>query len=611
MVGKRLSKSFLSIFNGLYPDLSPSDGEKALKYFLFTLKKFPDKFNILQLKLFLYVFSFTIRKLFIKDKNIKSFFNYLQKSNFVIFRKLGVYTFVLFGHCVSRSLDGEGVVYSKLNYPSHPNATVEKKSHKLPDKVQVAVIGSGAGGGIAANTLAKKYDVAVFDKASYLNKETNNETFGYHNYFEHYGLSATRGFGIQLLTGKSVGGGTSINWQTSLETPKQVLNEWDQLTSQDNYFDSDMFRESIKYVTDNLDVNTEYNNIPLKEEKLAEGFDKNNINYRVIPKNNSSNHGMECGFCAFGCGYVSRNSSYKVWLNNEDFDGNIYSDTSIKRMILNNNEATHIEVENNGVISIVEVEKVILAGGSLNTPSILLNSGYKNPQLGKNLKTHPVSGVAGRFKEEQKPWFGSMQGMHSEDFLFKTDNYGYLLQGLPMHPSIFFPYFPNFVSSAADFIESYNNWSGAIVLTSDTSSGSLINNGPLWKYRLNDFDSNHLLDGLTKLVKSYYLAGAEEIMVSASPTMYWKRNESQGIEEFINQIISIKNQPYRLLLGSAHQMGTARMNPNPNLGVTDLNGKVHGLDNVYIVDSSIFPRCSGVNPMVTIQSTSHFLMSQL
>ena len=519
--------------------------------------------------------------------------------------------FVLFGHCVSRSLDGEGVVYSKLNYPSHPNASVEKTSHKLPDKVQVAVIGSGAGGGIAANTLAKKYDVAVFDKASYLNKETNNETFGYHNYFEHYGLSATRGFGIQLLTGKSVGGGTSINWQTSLETPKQVLNEWDQLTSQDNYFDSDMFRESIKYVTDNLDVNTEYNNIPLKEEKLAEGFDKNNINYRVIPKNNSSNHGMECGFCAFGCGYGSRNSSYKVWLNNEDFNGNIYSDTSIKRMILSNNEATHIEVENDGVISIVEVEKVILAGGSLNTPSILLNSGYKNPQLGKNLKTHPVSGVAGRFKEEQKPWFGSMQGMHSEDFLFKTDNYGYLLQGLPMHPSIFFPYFPNFVSSAADFIESYNNWSGAIVLTSDTSSGSLINNGPLWKYTLNDFDSNHLLDGLTKLVKSYYLAGAEEIMVSASPTMYWKRNESQDIEEFINQILSIKNQPYRLLLGSAHQMGTARMNPNPNLGVTDLNGKVHGLDNVYIVDSSIFPRCSGVNPMVTIQSTSHFLMSQL
>ena len=66
-----------------------------------------------------------------------------------------------------------------------------------------------------------------------------------------------------------------------------------------------------------------------------------------------------------------------------------------------------------------------------------------------------------------------------------------------------------------------------------------------------------------------------------------------------------------MLLGSAHQMGTARMNPDPNLGVTDIDGKVHGLDNVYVVDSSVFPRCSGVNPMVTVQSTSHFLTSKI
>ncbi len=608
---KRVSKSFKSIFKNFYPNLDENECNKALDYFLFTLEKFPDKSNILQLKLFLYIFSFRLRELFIKNKNIKNFFSYLQGSNVLILRKLGIYIFVLMGHCISRSLDGEGVIYNKLNYPKHNNATVDKKLHSLPEKIQVAVIGSGAGGGIAAHTLSKKYDVAVFDKASYLNKETNNETFGYHNFFEHYGLSATRGFGIQLLTGKSIGGGTSINWQTSLETPTEVLDEWDQLTQQEDYFNSDTFRESIKHVVENLGVTTDFNHIPLKEEKLAEGFDKNNIGYRVIPKNNRSTHGMECGFCAFGCGYESRNSSYKVWLENDDFNGDIYSDTGIQKIIIDNNKATHIEVENNGTVSRIEVEKVILAGGSLNTPCILLNSGYKNPQLGKNLKTHPVSGVAAKFNQEQKPWYGSMQGMHSEDFLFKTNNYGYLLQGLPMHPSIFFPYFPNFVSSADDFIESYNHWSGAIVLTSDTSSGSLIQNGPLWKYKLNDFDNNHLLDGLTQLGKSYYLAGAEEIMVSASPTMHWKRNENEDIENFITNILSIKNQPYRLLLGSAHQMGTARINPNPEDGVVDLNGKVHGLENVYIVDASTFPRCSGVNPMVSIQSMSHFLMSKI
>ena len=83
-----------------------------------------------------------------------------------------------------------------------------------------------------------------------------------------------------------------------------------------------------------------------------------------------------------------------------------------------------------------------------------------------------------------------------------------------------------------------------------------------------------------------------------------------SISEYFN-ILSIKNQPYRLLLGSAHQMGTARINPNPEQGVVDLDGKVHGLENVYIVDASTFPICSGVNPMISIQSMSHFLMSKI
>ena len=92
----------------------------------------------------------------------------------------------------------------------------------------------------------------------------------------------------------------------------------------------------------------------------------------------------------------------------------------------------------------------------------MLDSGYKNKHLGRNLKLHPVSGVAGKFSEEQKPWAGTMQGIYSDDNLFLKDNYGYLLEGLPMHPSLFFPFFPNNLDSFSEFIKSYNNWSGSI-----------------------------------------------------------------------------------------------------------------------------------------------------
>ena len=50
---------------------------------------------------------------------------------------------------------------------------------------------------------------------------------------------------------------------------------------------------------------------------------------------------------------------------------------------------------------------------------------------------------------------------------------------------------------------------------------------------------------------------------------------------------------------SAHQMGTARMGSSPKNSVVDARGRVWGSDGLYVVDTSVFPSASGVNPMVT------------
>ncbi|MBL6628881.1 MAG: GMC family oxidoreductase [Candidatus Actinomarina sp.] len=611
---KKISKSFRAIFASLYPNFDENEIQNSEEYFNFILKSYPDKSEIIQLKAFFVIFSLGLRKLFIKDKNIPKFINNLQSSNISIFRKLGSGMTALFGLSTARSLNGEGSVYKHFDYPIYNNAKIEKKFIQVPESIEVAVIGSGSGGGVAANLLNENYEVGIFEKGSYANRETNNETFGYHNFYETYAMQQTRGYKVLLLAGSSVGGGTSINWTTSLRTPDNILNEWDSLTGQNNYFNSSNFKSSMDFICQQLNVSEANNKIPQKEIKLAEGLSQSQISYKIIPRNTSNDQCLESGFSTFGHSDESINSSYQTWFPEDKFNSqNVYSNTSVKYLTISKGRATHINVEKNGKVQQIAVDKVVLAAGSLNTPKILLNSGYKNKHLGQHLKLHPVSGVAGKFSEEQKPWAGTMQGIYSDDYLFMKDNYGYLLEGLPMHPSLFFPFFPNNNDNFEDFIKSYNYWSGSIVLTSDKSSGSIINKNPqhLWDYNLNDFDHSNLLHGLENLVRANYLAGAEEIMVAASPTMHWKKSSNVNIEDFINKIRAIKNEPFRILLGSAHQMGTARINPNPELGVVDLDGKVHGLENVYIVDASTFPRCSGVNPMISIQSMSHFLMSKI
>ncbi len=613
-MNRRISKSFKTIFKSLYPNFSESEIENSEEYFFFILSNYPDKSEIIQLKALFFIFSFKVRTLLIRDQNIANLINKLQSSNVETLRKLGFSITALFGLSTARSLSGEGSVYKYLDYPVYKNSKIKKRENSIPKNLEVAVIGSGAGGGIAANLLNQKYEVGIFDKGHFPNGETNNETFGYHNFYETNAIQQTRGYKVQLLAGMGIGGGTSINWTTSLRTPDNILSEWDALTQQNNYFNSDSFNKSLDYICQNLNVDETNNKIPQKEIKLAQGLELNKTSYKIIPRNTKNNDCLESGFSTFGHSDDTINSSYKSWFSKDKFnEDNIYSNTQVKSLAISNGKATHINVEHNGQSYSVAVEKVILASGSLNTPKILLNSGYKNKHLGQHLKLHPVSGVAGKFSELQNPWAGSMQGIYSDDNLFRKDNYGYLLEGLPMHPSLFFPFFPNNQDNFADFISSYNYWSGSIVLTSDTSSGSIINKNPqhLWKYNLNNFDHGNLLHGIENLVKANFLAGAEEIMVATSPTMHWKRESNEDIESFIGKVRKVRNEPFRILLGSAHQMGTARIHPNPSEGVVDLNGKVHGLENVYITDSSTFPRCSGVNPMITIQAMSHFLASKI
>jgi choline dehydrogenase-like flavoprotein len=50
----------------------------------------------------------------------------------------------------------------------------------------------------------------------------------------------------------------------------------------------------------------------------------------------------------------------------------------------------------------------------------------------------------------------------------------------------------------------------------------------------------------------------------------------------------------------SHPTGTTRMSTNPATGVVDANCRVHGVDNLYIAGSSVFPTTGQSNPTLTI-----------
>jgi choline dehydrogenase-like flavoprotein len=52
--------------------------------------------------------------------------------------------------------------------------------------------------------------------------------------------------------------------------------------------------------------------------------------------------------------------------------------------------------------------------------------------------------------------------------------------------------------------------------------------------------------------------------------------------------------------GLAHHMGSTRMHREPTQGVVDSNCRVHGLSNLFIGGSSVFPTGGYANPTLTV-----------
>lgn len=95
-------------------------------------------------------------------------------------------------------------------------------------------------------------------------------------------------------------------------------------------------------------------------------------------------------------------------------------------------------------------------------------------------------------------------------------------------------------------------------------------------------------------------------------TNYWnaidkenvKKAESIYAEDFAAAGLGeMKIEPLekqRVMLSTHHNMGTTRMSVDPKYGVVDADCKVHGISNLYIAGSSVFPTGGYANPTLTI-----------
>jgi choline dehydrogenase-like flavoprotein len=105
-----------------------------------------------------------------------------------------------------------------------------------------------------------------------------------------------------------------------------------------------------------------------------------------------------------------------------------------------------------------------------------------------------------------------------------------------------------------------------------------------------------------------FAAGAKRVHAPAGRKFFIEAEEQDRLETLMSRDLL---KVGRISLASAHVMGGCAMGDEPSRSVTDPWGQVHGAPWLYVADASLFPRCSEVNPYITIMALADRVAERL
>ena len=135
--------------------------------------------------------------------------------------------------------------------------------------------------------------------------------------------------------------------------------------------------------------------------------------------------------------------------------------------------------------------------------------------------------------------------------------------------------------------------------------GSALDGRPAVKYTLNREDMLRFREGMYMVAKTHVAAGARAII----PSIYGMPYKLAPDE--IDQLKDAPLDPRAYVSILSHLFGGCVMGKDPARSVCDERGRVHGYDNLYVVDASVIPTNLGVNPQHTIMALARHFSEQM
>ena len=487
--------------------------------------------------------------------------------------------------------------------PARPDGVLDvTPATGWPDRTRadVVVIGSGAGGAMVADRLARAgvRTVVVEEGRRHTVEEfrTNPVLDRFHDLYRDGAPQIALGRPPVLLPiGRGVGGTTLVNSGTCYRTPESVLRRW-----RDEHglalADQDAFGVALDEVEALLQVAPVPAAVMGRNGKLALAGAAA-LGWSAHPiRRNAPGCAGSCQ-CAVGC---PRNAKFGVHLNALPracaAGARIVSEARVERLLHGGGRVTGVRARrSDGTAIEILAERVVVAAGATETPPLLRRSGLgRHPHLGRNLAIHPAVTIGGWFGERVDASHGVLQSAGVDEL---HRSHGILIEATATPPGMGSMTLPGAGRELADQLDriEYLASIGAMVADRSAPGRVLGARRTIVRYDLQRPDAERLGEAIAAMGRIMFAAGAKEVA-----TGIFGHHMARDTGELDAAVAALDGR--RLHVAAFHPTGTARMGAEPETHPVDGSGRLRGVEGAWVADASVLPTCAEVNPQLTIMA---------
>jgi choline dehydrogenase-like flavoprotein len=470
----------------------------------------------------------------------------------------------------------------------------------------VAIVGSGAAGSVLAYRLAEAgREVVVLEGGKHVDPRdfTEDERVQFSNLFADGGLQMSTDTRFQVLQGKCVGGSTVVNNAVCYDIPPRTLQRWNDPDGLDAGLDETRVAESFKQLRKWLPVYSQDDDGPLQKggSKMADGIKALGLDGSGGVVDANIKDCLGSGYCNIGCAYGKKLSALDNILPRaqRDFPGavRIFSECLAESVETSGGRATEVRCTlSDGRALRVAANTVVVSGGALASSLLLQRSNLGGPRAGTGLSFNVGAPLTADFDQKLNS-FDGLQITHGyrptgEDQLILESWFNPVGTQALLMPGWFSDHFHN--------MRRYAHLSCIGVVVGSQSNASIRpgfrGKGMKLDYEPKESDLKLLLKGTKLAARIHFASGALRVM----PMTF--RSRSYTSPEQVDELDEIVRDNTDIGLHTSHPQGGNAVSRDPAKGVVDERFRVHGTENVYVCDASVFPSSVTVNPQLTVMA---------